>query len=296
MRTKVILNPYSNRWRAKKRIPEVEQALKNAQVDYELEVTSHAEEGITLAESAVKNGFEAIIAAGGDGTINEVINGILRATPEGPTVPFGVLPLGTANDFNLMAGLPRSVGQSAQIIGQGSTRLIDAGQVINRFFLNNSAAAMEPMVTLENIRMTHLSGEVRYFVALLKAIIKIQAWQMTIEWDSGDYEGPVYLLSVCNSARTGGFTIAPGAAIDDGFFDVVLVPEVPKRTLLLLLVRLVQGKHVDHDQVTFVRTTNLSMTSEPGTPIHSDGEVFVESAVGARFNMLPEKVRLISPS
>lgn len=296
MRTKVILNPYSNRWRAKKRIPEIEQALKDAKVDYDLEVTSHPEEGITLAEAAVNNGFEAVVAAGGDGTINEVINGILRATPEGPTVPFGVLPIGTANDFNLMAGLPQSVGESAKIIGQGSTRLIDAGQVINRFFINNSAVAMEPMVTLENIRMTHLSGEIRYLVALLKAIIKIKAWQMTIKWDSGDFEGPVYLLSICNSARTGGFTMAPGAAIDDGLLDVVLVPEVPKRTLLLLLLRLIQGKHVYHDQVTFVRTTMLSLSSDPGTPVHSDGEVFVESAVGARFIALPGKVRLLSPS
>ena len=296
MKTKVILNPYSNRWRAKKRMSEVEQALKDAKVDYDLEVTTRPQEGITLAEAAVKNGFEAVVAAGGDGTINEVINGILRAAPDGPTVPFGVLPIGTANDFNLMAGLPQSVGQSAMIIGQGSTRLIDAGRVNNRFFINNSAAAMEPMVTLENIRMTHLSGEIRYFVALLKAIIKINAWQMTIKWDSGDYEGPVYLLSVCNSARTGGFTIAPGAAIDDGVFDIVLVPEVPKRTLLLLLFRLIQGKHVYHEQVTFVRTKSLSMTSDPGTPIHSDGEVFVESAVNATFKVLPGKVRLISPS
>ena len=106
MKTKIILNPYSNRWRAKEEFPQVEQALKDAQLDYDLVVTSEPGEGIFLAETAVIDGFEAVVAAGGDGTINEVINGVLRATPEGPTSPFGILPLGTANDFNLMAGLP----------------------------------------------------------------------------------------------------------------------------------------------------------------------------------------------
>jgi len=295
MKTKVILNPYSNRWRAKESIPEVKQALNDAQLDYDLVVTSEPGEGIVLAETAVNDGFEAVVAAGGDGTINEVINGVLKATQEGPTIPFGILPIGTANDFNLMAGLPSSVADAARLIAQGTTRQIDAGQVNGRFFINNSAAAMEPMVTIENIRMKRLSGEIRYVVALIKAIAKIKAWQMHITWDDGSYDGPVYLLSVCNSPRTGGFTMAPGALIDDGLFDFVLAPEVPRRTLLLLLLRLMRGTHVYHDAVTFARTTSLTLTSQPGTPVHADGEVFTESATEADFKIMPAKVTLISP-
>lgn len=295
MKTKIIVNPYSNRWRAKDRIPAVEQALKNVQLDYDLVVTSEPGEGILLAETAVVDGYEAVVAAGGDGTINEVINGVLRATGEGPTIPFGILPLGTANDFNLMAGLPAAEADAANVISQGKTRQIDAGQVNGRFFINNSAAAMEPMVTIENIRMKRLSGEMRYVVALIKAIIKIKAWQMQIEWDEGSYDGPVYLLSVCNSPRTGGFTMAPGALIDDGLFDFVLAPEVPRRILLLLLLRLMQGTHVYHEAVTFARTTTLTATSQPGTPVHADGEIFTESATEVTFKILPGKVTLLSP-
>ncbi len=295
MKTKVILNPYSNRWGAKESIPQVERALNDVQLDYDLAVTSAPGEGIVLAETAVSDGFEAVVAAGGDGTINEVINGVLKATQEGPTIPFGILPLGTANDFNLMAGLPGTIVDAAEVIAHGTTRQIDAGKVNNRFFINNSAAAMEPMVTLENIRMKRLSGEIRYVVALIKAIVKIKAWQMHIEWDDGSFDGPVYLLSVCNSPRTGGFTMAPGAMIDDGLFDFVLAPEVPRRTLLLLLFRLMQGTHVEHDAVTFARTTKLSLSSQPGTPVHSDGEVFTESASNVDFAIMPAKVTLISP-
>ncbi len=296
MRIKVILNPYSNRWRAQKRIPEVEQALKAAQIEYELALTSKPHEGTSLAEAAVSEEFDAVVAAGGDGALNEVVNGMLRATPDGPTMPFGVLPLGSANDFNLMAGLPPTIAGAAKVIAQGHTRQIDAVQVTGGFFINNSGLAMEPMVTIENIRMKRLSGEVRYFAALLKVIAKIKAWQMQVNWDDGFYEGPVYMLSVCNSPRTGGFTMAPGAEIDDGRFDVVLAPEVPKLTLFHLLIRLMQGTHVQHDRVTFVRATHLSVNSQPGTPLHTDGEVISESLAAVEYQMLPGKLTVLAPA
>jgi YegS/Rv2252/BmrU family lipid kinase len=295
MRTKIILNPYSNRWRAQERISEAEQVLAEAKIDYELVVTKKPLDGTALAETAVADGFDAIVAAGGDGTINEVINGLLRATADGPTIPFGILPLGTANDFNMMAGLPDTTAAAAQVIAQGKTRQIDAGLVNGRFFINNSGLAMEPMVTLENIRMKRLSGEIRYIAALLKVIAKMKAWNMQVEWDDGRYDGPVYLLSVCNSPRTGGFQMAPGAEIDDGLFDIVLAPEVPKRTLLQLLVRLMQGTHVKHDAVTFTRTASLTVNSDPGTPAHTDGEVFTESTANVEYRILPGKVTLLSP-
>jgi YegS/Rv2252/BmrU family lipid kinase len=295
MRVKVILNPYSNRWRAQEAIPEIKQAFKAAQLDLDLALTSEAREGTVLAEAAVGEGFDALVAAGGDGSINEVINGLLRATPEGVTIPFGILPLGTANDFNLMAGLPGTVAEAVQVIAQGHTRPIDAGQLNSNFFINNSGLAMEPMVTIENIRMKRLSGEIRYIVALLKVIAKMKAWQMQVQWDDGGYEGPVYLLSVCNSPRTGGFTMAPGAEIDDGFLDIVLAPQVSKGTLLKLLVRLMQGTHVQHAAVTFVRTTKLSVSSEPGTAAHTDGEVISESLTEVQYQILPGKVMLLSP-
>jgi YegS/Rv2252/BmrU family lipid kinase len=206
-----------------------------------------------------------------------------------------VLPLGTANDFNLMAGLPKDVAGAVKVIAEGHTRQIDAGQVNERFFVNNSGLAMEPMVTLENIRMKRLSGEIRYLVALLRVIVKMSAWQMTVQWDDDGYQGPVYLLSICNSARTGGFMIAPGAKIDDGRLDVVLAPKVSKATVLRLLLKLMRGTLVDDDIVTFVRTTKLSVTSDPGTPAHSDGEVFSESLTSVQYDVLPQKVTLLSP-
>lgn len=295
MRVSVILNPYANRWGAKAQAGETAAAFRAAGVDCDLVVTEVPGQGTPLAEAAARDGYDAIIAAGGDGTINEVINGVIRAAGDRPTRPFGILPLGTANDFNLMAGLPNTIGECVRVIAAGRTRQIDAGQVNDRFFINNSAAAMEPMVTLENIKMTRLSGEIRYMVALVRALAKLKPWQMRLTWDSGGYEGPAYLLSVCNSPRTGGFMMAPGAVMDDGLLDMVFAPQVSKGAVINILLKLMRGEHIHHPAVTFCRVTAIDLTSVPGTPLHSDGEVFTESAESVSYRVLPGKVTLLTP-
>lgn len=295
MRVKVVLNPYANRWGAKAQAEETVAAFRAAGVECDLVVTETARQGVSIAEAAAREGYDAVVAAGGDGTINEVINGLIRAAGDGSTVPFGIIPLGTANDFNLMAGLPDTVEDSVRVIAAGKTRRIDAGQVNDRFFINNSAAAMEPMVTIENIKMTRLSGEIRYIVALLRALLKLKPWQMKLTWDGGGYEGPAYLLSVCNSPRTGGFMMAPGAELDDGLLDMVFAPQVSKGAVISILLKLMQGKHIYHPAVTFQRITAIDLTSIPGTPLHSDGELFAEAAETVSYRVLPGKVTLLTP-
>ncbi len=295
MRVKIILNPYANRWGAKEQLAPLREQLIDSQLSFDLSLTQEAEEGIEIAEVTVHEGYDAVIAAGGDGTINEVINGILRATPVGPTLPFGIIPLGSANDFNLMAGLPPTVPEAIDVIKKGHTRLIDVGRVNDRYFINNSAIAMEPTVTLESRKIERISGETRYLVALVRALVRLKAWHMNVQWDDDHYEGPVYLLSVCNSPRTGGFTMAPGAELDDGLLDLVFLPEVPKWTLVQLLLLLLQGKHTERDEVLFTRVTEISITSLPGTPVHADGEVFSTSETNLVYSLSPGKVTLLSP-
>lgn len=293
MKIKVILNPYANRWRAGSRVDEVRAAFTAVGLSPDIVQTTRPQEGIVLAETAVSEGYDAVVAAGGDGTLNEVANGLLRAARNGPTVPFGILPIGTANDFSDMVGLPRNLSQAVQIIAAGKTRPIDAGRINGHFFINNCAVAMEPMITLENIRMKRLSGEIRYVVALLKGLIKLKAWQMKVQWDGGGYDGPTYLLSVCNGPRTGGFYMAPDAAVDDGLFDFVFAPQVPKLTVITILVKLFRKTHIYHPQVVYGRTTHLTLTSQPGTPIHADGEIIAEAATQVEYEILPGKLTLL---
>ncbi len=295
MKIKVILNPFANRWGAQAQIEAVRAMLSAAGCTCELVVTEGPGEAIELAEAAVREGYDAVVAAGGDGTINEVINGILRATPVGPTLPFGIIPLGSANDFNKIVGLPGTAVEAISVIEAGNTRQIDVGKVNDRYFINNSAIAMEPTVTIESWKITRISGEVRYLVALVRALARLKAWNMKVHWDGGQFEGPSFLLSVCNSERTGGFTMAPGAKVDDGRLDLVLLPEVPKLTFLQALLQLLQGKHTEHDEVLFTRVTEIAITSDPGTPVHADGEVFSLSETDFHYSILPGKLTLLSP-
>ena len=156
---------------------------------------------------------------------------------------------------------------------------------------------MEPMVTIENLQMTRLRGNLRYVIAVIRALTKLKAWHMRVSWEGGDYEGPLYLMSVCNSPRTGGiFNMAPQARMDDGLLDYVFAPEIPKLTVVSLLPKLIKGTHIHHPKVTFGKSSWLKAESAPGTPIHADGEVLGESVKKVTYEILPGKITLLSPS
>lgn len=299
MKVKIILNPYANRWGAREKAGAVEAAFKAAGIHYDLTITDKPLVGTEAARTAVLDGYDAVVAAGGDGTISELVNGLIQANPAAPTVPFGIVPIGSANDFSKMVGLPGDIDGAVQVIVAGHTRPVDVGQIQLpgrvHYFNNNSAVAMEPMITLEHIKIQRISGELRYYVALLKGVIKLKAWQMRLTWDDGRYEGPTYLLSVCNSPRTGGFMMAPGALVDDGRFDFVLAPEVSKVAVVAILLRLLKGTHIEHPKVTFKRTSRLTIESRPGTPLHADGEILGTAVSPITYQVLPGKLTLLSP-
>ena len=298
MKLLVVHNPFANRWRAGRREREMRAALDAAGLTYELRCTSRPGEATEFASVACDTDaghlqeWDAIVAAGGDGTVSEVLNGLLTAADGGPTAPFGILPIGTGNDFADMSGIPRDLAAAARLIASGVTRQVDAARIeiesdispclsaapasgrFVRYFANNAGVGMEPLVTIEAARIRWLAGVARYGLALCKALWKLRAWRMRVAWDDGAYEGPALLASVCNSPRNGGmFPIAPAAEMDDGLLDLVLVPEVPKRTVAALLPRILRGTHVLHPRVTLVRTQRVTIECNPPTPLHADGEV-----------------------
>lgn len=320
-KTKVIFNPYAGRFNSGAILPAIRSALDAAGLQYDLVTPAVKGQAKQIAMEAAAAGYDTVVAAGGDGTVNEVLNGLIAAAENGPTCPFGILPLGTGNDFSDMAGIPRDLLLAVEAIKFGRTRQVDAGWVcyVERngsgddirlepgpdlgqelwqgfYFGNSCALAMEPLVTLYSNQMTRLSGNFRYLAAMIKGFLNLRAWHMTISWGGGRLEGPTYLLSVANSPRTGGlFTVAPGARMDDGLFDVVFAPEMPKRQGLAILPRFFKGTHVHHPKVSVFRTRRLVVKSQPGTPVHADGELITESAQTLVFQILPGKITLLVP-
>jgi diacylglycerol kinase (ATP) len=293
---KVILNPYSGRWLARRRRPEMETALQAAGVEYEIVETGGPGEGVTLAEAAAREGFSPIIAAGGDGAIGEVINGLHRASPHGVLGPLGLMPLGTANDLVHNLGLPLDLNAMARVIASGKTRRIDLGTANEWVFDNNSAVGLEPVVTLYNIRMVRLKGVIRYLVAALRAINQKPTWAMRLEWDGGGYEGPVSLVTVGNCAVTGGlFRMAPAADPTDGKLTFVYAYAPSKLKMLSLLPRAISGEYVKDPAVHQHHATHLQISMSPDSPIQVDGEIRSQALSSVEYSVLPGRLDVLVP-
>jgi diacylglycerol kinase (ATP) len=294
---KIIVNPYAGRWKAKAAIPDIERACQKIGLDYELAVTKGPNHGIELAREAALAGFSPIVSAGGDGSISEVVNGLMQAAGDGVTGPFGVIPLGSADDFADMLGLEKQVEAACRVILAGHTRIVDVGCVNGRFFDNNSAVGLEPMVTITERAMKRVKGTPRYILAALKTILSHKPWYLRLAWDDGEYEGPAALVSVGNTRRTGGaFWMTPRAEPDDGCLDFVFAGKLGRLKLLRLLPTTFDGSHVERPEVTYARTTRLTIECDPPTPIQADGELFELSASQVKYAILPGRLRLIVPA
>lgn len=297
MTAKIILNPYAGRWRAQQALPDLKRACAEVGLDYDLVVTEGPGHGIELARQATLAGYSPIVSAGGDGSISEVVNGMLQAANgEQPRPPLGVIPLGSADDFADMLSLPQDITAACRTIVAGHERVIDLGEVNGRYFDNNSAVGLEPMVTITQMQMQRIKGTIRYIVAAVRTILTHRPWRMRLEWEDGEYEGLVVLVSVGNTRRTGGaFYMTPQAQPDDGRLDFVFAQRMGRLRLLRLLPTTFSGTHIEQPGVHYARTTRLTISCDPPTPIQADGEVFEPAATRITYRVLPARLRVLVP-
>ena len=304
MTAKIVLNPYAGRWKGLQKRQEIEDVMKSIGMDFDLVVTVAPNHGIELAYQAVKDAFSPIISAGGDGSVSEVMNGIVSAAQDFQTAPtpMGVLPLGTANDLMVNLGLPTDILGAANIIAAGKTRRIDLGQVIAwdltgknkkiRYFDNNSAIGLEPNITLIQQRISWLRGSIRYIVATLIGVIKNPQWKMHLQWEGGEYNGPATLVTVGNNPLTGGvFYMAPHADPFDGKLDCVY-GYIPSRIQILRVLpqkmKAGVGNYVEHESIHEINITWLKIHTDQPTPLHADGEIQFAATQDIEYRILPD--------
>lgn len=300
MTAKVILNPYAGRWLALKRREEVIAALNAAGIEHELVVTKSPGEGTELAAQAVKDGYNPIIAAGGDGSISEVVNGIAQAAEALQNAPFavlGVLPLGSANDLVDNLGLPKDLRAASEVIAAGKTRMLDLCQVNGRYFDNNAAIGLEPYITLIQQRIHYIRGTVRYLIATLRGVADNPQWKMHLEWEGGNYHGPVTLVTVGNCARTGGvFYVTPHADPFDGLLTFVYGFIPSRRQILNVLPMTMKpgpGNYVEHPAIHEVHSPWLRVHTETPTPMHADGEIQSHAIQDLEYCVLPARLPVL---
>ncbi|HAE58712.1 MAG TPA: hypothetical protein DCG54_04175 [Anaerolineae bacterium] len=294
MTAKIILNPYSNRWNARARWSQAEEALHAAGVDFELAISEGPGYITMLAEQAVRDGFSPIVAAGGDGTIGEVVNGLLHAagSPNGPLATLGILPLGTANDFAEYAmGLPLDLFAAARIIADGKPRLVDLGQVNERYFINNTALGLEPYITMIQSRIGWLKGVPRYLLAAVRGILDRPAWNAEMEWQDGNYAGPISLIYIGNGGRSGGvFFMSPHADPADGRLTIVHGYRASRREMFQLLPRAMKpgpGNYVESPGVSEFHSNWLRVRLDRPSPAHTDGDIFSTSIQQLDYRIYP---------
>jgi len=300
MKAFVILNPYANRWQALKKKGEVEEELKKADIEYDLVLTQKPNQGTEMAAEAVKNGYNPIIAAGGDGTINEVINGIiLGADVAGMELlpSLGIMPLGSANDLVVNVHLPKDLKQAAQVIAAGNTRLMDLAIVNGKYFGNNSAIGLEPTITLIQEKITRIRGTPRYLLATLLGIVKNPKWNMQLEWDNGKYNGLITLVTVGNNPLTGGlFYMTPHADPFDGELTFVFGYMPTRLKILQLLPRTMKpglGSYVENPSIHEINSTWLKIRSSTPTPLHTDGEIQSMAVQEIEYRIIPRKIPVL---
>lgn len=298
----VILNPYSNRWNAQTRWPEAETALKAAGVDFEVVISQRKGAVVALAEEAAHAGFSPIIAAGGDGTIGETVNGMIAAiagSMENPIGPLGIMPLGSANDLVDSLGIPKDLAAAAGVIARGRVELIDVGKCNNRYFVNNSAAGLEPYVTTKQEKITWIKGIPRYLVAAIQAIMDKPEWNARIVWDGGTFDGPLSLISIGNGPRTGGiFYMSPHADLRDGKLTFAYGYRGTRLGLFQALPRAMKpdkGSFVEMDGMYEVHATRLSIELDKPSPAHTDGELFPEWLQSLKYEIFPKRLQVILP-
>jgi len=300
MVAKVILNPYSNRWRSRERWAEAEAALKAAGVEFELAVSQEKGQVIDLAEEATRAGYSPLIAAGGDGTIGEVVNGMARASASKQDLlgPLGIIPLGSANDLVVNLGLPTDLFEAAQVIAAGKTRPLDVGKLNERYFVNNSAAGLEPSVTIKHERIHWIKGIARYLIAAVWAIMDKPEWYGEVEWDDGEYNGPLTLVSIGNAPRTGGFYMTPHADPFDGKLTFAFGYRKTRLGMFQALPRAMkpgEGNYVELDGMFEVHTTRLNIHLDKPSPAHTDGELFPDFVQDFVYSIDPGRLKILLP-
>ncbi len=298
MSVTIIINPYANRWKCGRQVDMIDKCMQKSGLNYHMHLTKEKGHAIKLAYDAAAPGEQTIIAAGGDGTLNEVVNGILKHNILGnaSNCSIGIIPLGTANDLATQLRIPSDIERAIEVIFSGFTRSIDVGKVNGHYFINNSAIGLETEVTLANERMTTIQGPLRYLLAAILTILKRPSWQATLDWNNSEYSGSLTLVSVGNSNRTGGmFYMTPNAIIDDGRLDFIYAPALSRTDMFRLLPQTLKGTHISNDAIHEHRTSHLKIHCDPATTIQADGEIFSTATTDITYSVVSNALQILVP-
>ena len=297
---KLICNPTAGRGRAGKLLPEVRAFLQSQGVETAVALTKAAREATALAAEAAAAGFPVVIAMGGDGTVQEVGEGLVQGRPstneQADATRLGVIPVGTGNDFAKMLSTTTDWRAACTRIAQGQPRRVDVGRVNGHLFLNNVGIGFDAQVGIEAQKIRWLRGQAVYLAALVRnLLLSYRTPHVHVTLDEIEIKQAITLLTIGNGRCSGGgFWLTPQAEIDDGLFDICLVQGLSKLQILGFVPSAMRGTHITAEAVRMSRTRRLTITSGEPLPVHADGEILYTDAHELTVELLPAALAVIT--
>ena len=286
----VILNPAADRGRAGGREPEIRKALDASGLKYELLRTERPGHASELSRAAVEAKASVVVAAGGDGTANEVAQGLV-----GTQVPLGIFPIGSGNDYARALGIPKDLVAAAQRIAKANRKAVDVGRVEGRYFLNSMGMGIDGQIALDYRRMRLLRGEKGFLWAAVLEILRFRSFQAEVEGDDWRFSGRLLSVAVMNGpCAGGGFYLAPEARHDDGMFDIVFIGNYPRMVRFAALPKTRDGSHLALKRMHLRRGAQVRIRTERPLPVHMDGELFPEPTCELSVELLPQALSVLA--
>lgn len=278
MRAKVIINSRSGKGRTREQSDMI-NTLGHRYGELDIFPTQRPRHAIELAASAAGEGYDLVVAAGGDGTVHEVVNGIVR--DDRATLPLGIIPIGSGNDTAFGLGIHEEPEQAVERIFNGTLQTLDLARVTDdrgksELFLNNLGIGFDAIIVMRTETITRLHGFAMYFAAVLQTILfYYHTPYLEITFDEEKVnQRSLFLYGGLGPRGGGGFLMTPDARWDDGLIDTCLVNPVGRLTMLNMLTRVMKGTHVTSPHVTMRQNRAITVRSNSPMPIHLDGEMF----------------------
>jgi diacylglycerol kinase (ATP) len=297
VKSRLIANPVSGTDSAASQLSLINERLREHVGAMDIVITVDRGDAERAAAAALRDGYDHLFVAGGDGTLNEVVNGVGGIPGGFDAVTFGIIPLGTGNDFATALGIPSDIEGALTALTASDRIALDVGRVNDRYFINVSAGGFIAEVSdATDSRLKTIAGKLAYLIGGAQTLFTHEPVRASVRTSSGrDASVTLTVFAVCNSRLIGGGRlIAPDACIDDGLFDVCLIEEMPTLEFLALLKRVSNGEHVGDARVAYFRTPDIELTFARPTKVNTDGEVL--ELTSCRYHLLPAALRFIAPS
>jgi len=278
-RVKLIFNPHADRGRAWS-VASSLQAILERHGGGDWASTEHPGHATQLAEQAARDGYDTVAAVGGDGTVHEIVNGLMRV-PQDRRPPLSIVPIGSGNDFANNVGISMDSETAMQRVYSGEPKEFDLGSITDsggrtEFWDNTLGIGFDATVTIHSYQITRLQGFSMYLWAVIQTILRNhEAPHMSVTTDAEAFEEDLLMLTLCNGPREGGgFLVAPDAKPDDGILQYAAIRRVSRPMMFRLIPEVMKGTHGRFKAVRLGQFRNLKLQADRPVRIHTDGEIF----------------------